>query len=255
MKNLNLSAQLYTLRDFTKTKGDFKKTLLKLKEIGYKSFQYSGVGFNDSNYVKECLDETGLILSATHTSPDRLNNNLEEVIAEHKLWSCEFVGIGMMPEEYRNSEANVTKFAKHFSVIGEKLKAEGLTLVYHNHNFEFQKYNNKLIMDILLEQSDERYFDFELDTYWVQAGGANPIDWIYKVNKRMKYIHFKDMGVKDFNPIFKPIGEGNLDWNGIIEACRKTQVQWCAIEQDICESSPFEALKISYDNLYNKYNF
>ena len=255
MKNLNLSVQLYTLRDFTKTKEDFKETLYKIKDIGYKSFQYSGVGFNDPNYVKQCLDETGLLLCATHTSPDRLKNDLQAVISEHQLWNCEFVGIGMMPEEYRTDEKNIIRFAKEFSLIGKKLKEQGLTLVYHNHHFEYQKFNGKLIMDILLEQSDKRYFDFELDTYWVQAGGANPVDWIYKVNNRMRFIHFKDMGIKGFDQIFKPIGEGNLDWVKIIEACRETKVEWCAIEQDKCELSPFEALKISYNNLMDKYNF
>lgn len=255
MKNLNLSAQLYTLRDFTKTKDDFKKTLLKIKEIGYQSFQYSGVGFNDPAYVAKCLRETEMILSATHTNPGRLLDDLSAVIDEHKSWNCEYVGIGMMPESYRTSEKGIIDFARQFSEVGQKLKENGLTLVYHNHHFEFMKYNGRLIMDILLEESDQRYFDFEIDTYWVQAGGANPVDWIYKVNNRMQYIHFKDMGINNSTQVFKPVGEGNLDWPSILKACRETDVRWCAVEQDTCEGSPFDALKASYDNLMDKYDF
>jgi len=255
MNELKLSAQLYTLRDFTKTPTQFKETLYKIKNIGYKSFQYSGVGFSNPQFVRDCLDETGLVLSATHTSVDRLQSDLDNVIKEHKLWNCKYIGIGMMPPQYQKNEQTVMEFAKDFSQIGKILKANDLTLIYHNHDFEFQKYNNRLIMDILIEESDNRYFDFEIDTYWVQSGGANPVDWIYKLNNRMEYIHFKDIGMSNRNQIFKPIGQGNLNWNEIIKACRETNIKWVAIEQDTCEGSPFDALKISYNNLYNKYEF
>ncbi|MBN2851654.1 MAG: sugar phosphate isomerase/epimerase [Clostridia bacterium] len=255
MKDLNLSAQLYTLREYTKTEEDFKNTLYKIKEIGYQSFQHSGAGFSNPAFVAKCLKETGLVLSATHTSPDRLLKDLPAVIDEHKQWNCEFVGIGMMPEAYRENEQSVISFARQFSEVGQQLKESGLTLIYHNHHFEFMKYNGRLIMDILLEESDKRYFDFEIDTYWVQAGGANPVEWIYKVNNRMKYIHFKDMGINVSTQVFKPVGEGNLNWPAILKACRETDVRWCAVEQDICEGSPFDALKTSYDHLMNRYHF
>ncbi len=253
MDKLRLSAQLYTLRDFTKNKSDFLETLHKVAAIGYDSFQYSGVGFDDATYVKKCLDESQLILSATHTSPDLLKNNINKVINDHHLWNCKYVGIGMMPESYRLNEKGIIEFAKEYSEVGAKLKENGLKLVYHNHDFEFQKFNGRLIMDILLEESDSTCFDMELDTYWVQAGGGNPEEWIRKVNGRMEYIHFKDMAMNGRDQIFSPIGEGNLSWDSIIKACRETSVKWIAVEQDICEGSPFDALATSYNNLINRY--
>lgn len=249
MIDFKISAQLYTLRHYTQTLPDYKETLMKVRQLGYKSFQHSGAGPFDPNDIKKCLDETGMIMSATHTSPQRLKDDLSNVIKEHKLWNCRFVGIGMMPEEYRESYEDIVRFAKEFNEIGKTLKKEGLQLIYHNHDFEFQKYNNKLIMDILMDETDPGSFEFEIDTYWVQAGGADPVDWIYKLNKRMRYIHFKDMAMSGRNQVFAPVGEGNLNWEKIITACEETAVEWCAVEQDTCEISEFDCLLQSYENL------
>ncbi len=253
MKDLKISAQLYTVRKHTQTPEDFLDTLKKIKGIGYESFQYSGAGPLDSGFVKKCMDETGLVMSATHTAPARLENELDEVIREHKLWGCEFVGIGMMPEQYRKDARGVVDFAKKYSKIGSQLNDEGLRLIYHNHDFEFQKLDDKLIIDILADETDPASFDFEIDTYWVQAGGADPVDRIYRFDGRMRYIHFKDMAVKGRKQIYAPVGEGNLNWEKIIMACLETDVEWIAVEQDECEMSEFDSLALSYDNLTIKY--
>ncbi|MBN2557828.1 MAG: sugar phosphate isomerase/epimerase [Clostridia bacterium] len=253
MRDIRISAQLYTLRDYTRTLPGFRDTLLKIKDIGYKSFQYSGAGPLDPGDVRKCLDETGMIMSATHTAPERLQSDLANVIREHRLWECRYAGIGMMPAEYRDDFDGIVRFAHEFSEIGRKLKKEGLRLVYHNHDFEFQKYNDRLIMDILMDETDPDAFDFEIDTYWVQSGGGDPVDWIYKLDGRMQYIHFKDMAMSGRKQVFAPVGEGNLNWEKIITACEETAVEWCAVEQDTCEISPFECLRQSYENLTIKY--
>ncbi|MBN1624439.1 MAG: sugar phosphate isomerase/epimerase [Clostridia bacterium] len=249
MRNFKISAQLYTLRKYTQTPEGLLDTLKKIKEIGYKSFQLSGAGPMDPAYIRKCLDETGLVMSATHTSPQRLKEDLDSVIREHKLWNCEFVGVGMMPEEYRDDYAGIVRFSHEYDEIGRKLKANGLTLIYHNHDFEFQKFDDKLIMDILMDETNPRSFEFEIDTYWVQSGGGNPEDWIYKMDGRMRYIHFKDMAMDGRKQIFAPVGEGNLNWEKIITACEETKVEWCAIEQDTCMGNEFDALRQSYENL------
>ena len=111
---------------------------------------------------------------------------------------------------------------------------QGMQFIYHNHAFEFEKFDGVTGLDILLEASDPEAFHFELDTYWIQAGGANPVTWIEKVAGRMKVVHFKDMGNAGANePVMAEVGEGNLEWPEIIAACRKTGVEYAAVEQDI----------------------
>ena len=92
----------------------------------------------------------------------------------------------------------------------------------------------------------------EIDVHWVTRGGQNPVNWIHKVGKRMPVIHFKDFAIIDGGtPVFCEIGEGNLDWPAIIQACREEGVRWYSIEQDSLfrDRDIFESIKISFDNL------
>lgn len=247
---MKIAAQLYTLREYTKTPEDIEKTMKKVKEIGYDAVQVSGMGPIDPQDLKAIVDREGLDICATHIGFDRMQNDLEAVINEHKLWNCKYVGVGSMPNEYRENREGFVKFAKEASEIARKLKENDLQFIYHNHNFEFVKFDNMTGMDILFEESDPEAFDFEIDTYWIQAGGADPIQWITRMAGRMDVIHFKDM-VMDNNreQIMSEIGEGNLNWDGIIKACEDIGVEWACIEQDVCQRNPFDSLEISLKNL------
>ena len=156
------------------------------------------------------------------------------------------LGVGAMPEKYRaGGEEGFRAFAKDASRVARQLRDEGLTFIYHNHQFEFQRFQGKLGMDILLEECDEAV-QFELDTYWVQTGGGDVIDWIRKVAGRMDVVHFKDMVIdSQHKQIMAEIGQGNLNWDGIIKACRDIGVKWYLVEQDVCQRSPFESLNMS----------
>lgn len=245
-----VAAQLYTVREFTKTPEDLEKTAKKIKEIGYNAVQVSGIGPMEPERVKEIMDKEGLKICATHVGFNLLQEDLDAVIRQHKLWDCKYVGVGAMPREYQDSKEGYVKFAKEASEIARKLADEGLSFIYHNHHFEFMKFDGVTGMDILLNESDPEVFGFEIDTYWIQAGGANPVDWIYKVEGRMKVVHFKDMGISnERQAIMTEVGEGNLNWEAIIKACQDTRVEWAAVEQDICQRDPFESLAISLKNL------
>lgn len=246
---MKIAAQLYTVRDFTQTPEAIKKSLKKVKEIGYDAVQVSGFGPIDPQKLQTMLAEIGLEVCATHIDFDRLKNDLDSVIKEHKLWGCKHVGLGIMPEEYRDSAEGIRKFINEITPIARKIKDNGLQFIYHNHNVEFAKYGDKTGMDILFEESDPAVFDFEIDTYWIQAGGADPAEWIRKVKNRMNVVHFKDMTVDGWDPLMAEVGEGNLNWERIIAACKENEVEWACVEQDICPGDPFESLEISLNNL------
>lgn len=245
MDKNNIAAQLYTLRDFLKTKEDIDKTFRKVKEIGYNAVQLSGLGPVDPLFLQELSKELDLKLCATHVSYDRLKNDIKAVIKEHKLWECEFVGIGYMPEEFSRDVSGYTRFAKEASIIAKELADNGLKLIYHNHNFEFEKYGGLTGLDILINESDSKTFGFEIDTFWVQAGGASPVEWLKKVAGRIDVVHLKDMAFVENTQIMAEIGEGNLDWSSIIAVCKELKVKWYAVEQDECRRDPFESLSMS----------
>lgn len=247
-----LAAQMYTLREYCKDTQGLIDSLTRVRRMGYEAVQLSGHGPVDNRLVKEKLDELGLTVAATHTNFERMQEHLDEVIAENQLFGCAYPGVGSMPAKYSQAGAQgVKQFAREATQIAQRMAEAGLQLIYHNHNFEFARCGQDTLMDILLAESGEA-LHFELDTYWVQAGGADPIAWIRKVAPRMKVVHFKDMvySPEQKAPIMAEIGEGNLNWPGIIQACADTGVRWHIVEQDVCQRCPFESLKISLDNLH-----
>lgn len=252
MPNTVLGAQLYTVREYMKTPEDIAKSLKRIKEIGYDAVQLSGLGPIDPYQLKDILDKEQLEAGATHISFERMQQDLDGVIREHKLWNCKYVGIGGMPGAYSTSGEGFAKFAKEASEIARKLNDNGLRFVYHNHSFEFQKFDGITGMEILFNESDPEVFEFEIDTYWVQAGGGDPIAWIKKMKNRMGVVHFKDMTISsERKQIMAEVGEGNLNWPGIVEACKEIGVRWYMVEQDVCQRNPFESLAISLKNLHS----
>src|SRR5690625_1899993 len=174
---MKIAAQLYTLRDYLKTPEDIAETLKKVKEIGYNAVQVSAIGDIDDQQLKDLADQEGLTICATHVGYNDLADNLDAVIAQHKTWECKYVGLGGMPPQYRSSKEGFVKFAKEASEIGRKLNEAGLQFIYHNHAFEYAQFDGVSGMELLLEESDPEAFGFEIDVYWAQAGGADPIEW------------------------------------------------------------------------------
>jgi len=249
-----LGAQMFTVREYTKNTKDLLETFAKLKGIGYDAVQVSAIGADiPVEAVAEGLKENGLICAATHIGFGDCLKDIDAVIAKHKAWGCEYVGVGSMPDEYRVDAASYERFAKDASKVADELAKAGLKFVYHNHNFEFRKFNGKLGMDILFENTSPN-FQFEIDTFWVQKGAGSPCKWIKKVEGRMDVVHFKDMALTDTSEQrMAYIGEGNLDWDGIIKTCRDINVKWFLVEQDDCQGrDPFACLKASREFLLTK---
>ena len=188
-----IAAQLYTIRDFTKTCDEFAASMAKIRAIGYRAVQVSAIGDILDAEVKRIADDNGLTICNTHVPFEVLQNDPDAVFEQHALWDCRHVAIGSMPPAFREGEDGYHRFAEIGSRIGESLAAAGLSFSYHNHSFEFVKFNGKTGLEILFEESDPRYLQAELDTYWVQHGGADPVDWIKRMKDRMPVVHLKDM--------------------------------------------------------------
>lgn len=245
-----LAAQLYTVRDFTKTAEDLATTLRRVREIGYSAVQVSAIGPIPPAEVRAMLQHEGLTVCNTHVGYDRLWNDLPAVIEEHRLWDCQHVAIGSLPRPYREEgEEGYRRFAREATEVGRRLREAGLSFSYHNHAFEFAHFGDRTALDLIYDESDPAALQAEIDTYWVQYGGGDPAAWIGKVAGRMPVVHLKDMVIVDNTPTMAEVGEGNLNWPAILAACREAGVEWYAVEQDICRRDPFESLAISYANL------
>jgi len=249
MKETQIGLQLYTIRDLLKTPKDFIKVLPKVRKIGYQAVQ-TGLGQMETKELKKILDNEGLFAFATHIPIERLINETNAVIEDHKILGAEYVACPWLPEEYRGA-AGYRKAAKNLSKVGAILAKSGLTLCYHNHAFEFEKFGKKTGLEILYSESNPKYLKAELDVYWVAFGGGDPAAWCLKYSGRLPLVHMKDMvATKDNTQVYAEVGEGNLNWKPIIAACKKAGARWYTVEQDVCRRDPLESIKISLNNLH-----
>ena len=180
---MKLGAQGYTIRDFAKTPEDIKSSFEKLKNIGYKAVQVSGFGEIEPAILKEYADEFGLEICATHNPIERFENDIDNLIAEHKLWGCKYVGIGSMPFG-RDAKEGYDDFLKKIDIPSKKIADAGLKFVYHNHAFEFSKIDgDKTAFEYIIDNTTPDTFGILADFYWVQFAGITPVDFINKYLK------------------------------------------------------------------------
>lgn len=250
---MKLGAQLYTIRQFCKTEEELIQSLSRIGEIGYTCVQLSGVGKYDPKRIKSVCDSLGLEIALTHTAPDRILGDTQAVIDEHKAMKCNYVGLGSMPSCYRSFD-KVSDFYQNFKRAVTEIKQSGLEFVYHNHAFEFEKQGFITLLEAMLQKFCDLKIGVVLDTYWVHYAGADVVKWIDKLSGRLDCVHLKDMGITKGDKVMKPVLEGNMDFDSIIFALKKAGTKYALVEQDTCECDPFEALKISFNNL-QKYDW
>lgn len=238
---MKLGAQMYTVRDYCKDLDGFSQTLKKIADIGYKTVQVSGTCDYEADWLKEELRKNGLECAITHYNTDKIISSPEEVAAAHKVFGCKYVGIGW----YDLNAKETQEFIETFKPSAKAIKDSGLSLSYHNHDPEFKIENGKTKLQTILESFTEDELKITLDTFWAQAGGADPAKLIRELKGRVPCIHLKDMA---YDRMMMPVGSGNMNFESIIAAAIDSGVEYALVEQDNCNGlDPFDCLKRSYE--------
>ena len=252
-----IGAQFFTIREFCKTLEDFDESCKKVSEMGYKVVQLSGIGDFTGPEVKNVLDKYGLICACTHRAADKYLEHLDDEIEFHKTIGCKVCGLGAMPN-FRDDFSNghgleiVEDFAKKFGPVCEKLAEHDLVFAYHNHDFEFVKHNGRYLFEVLFEKMPYDNFKLILDVFWLAYVGVNPAKFITEYKDKIACLHYKDLKViKHREVTYGEVGQGNLEWDEIIAASKESSAEFALVEQDKCDISPLESMRISADYLLN----
>lgn len=250
-----IGAQLYTLRNSCKTTDDLRETIKRVADMGYTAVQLSGVCDYDPEWMRELLDECGLIAPLTHFSYSRVMNDTDATIEFHRVFGARYIGIGSIPN-FKKSGCDLEKYEQFMAEAipaAKKIKEAGMKFMYHNHNMEFMRMpNGKLLIEDLCDRTTPNEMGITLDCYWVQAGGADPVQWLRRLRGRLDCIHLKDMcwNPADLNIRMAPIGSGNMNYEAILPAAEASGAKYAFVEQDHCyDDNPFECMKRSYDYL------
>lgn len=250
MTQPKLGVQLYTLRDQCKTAEDFEQTLKMLDGIGCNIIQISGIGNFAPEIKAELVDKYNMDVCVTHIPFDRMLNEFDAVVYEHKLLNCKNIGIGSMPGIYQHSAEGVSEFISLAGEVAKKLAASGFNFGYHNHAFEFEVHDGARTMDRLIAETPADCFHFIPDTYWMQVGGVTPADYLKKLSGRVDVCHFKDMRIVESQQHFAECGDGNLDLGACYRSCCDIGAKYIVIEQDNCyDVHPYDSVKKGFKGL------
>ena len=252
-QTLQIAAQLFTVRAFTRAEEGIAASLRRVKESGYDCVQISAFGPCSAEFLRGELEKNGLTVCATHTPYERIVKDTDNVIREHKIIGCPYVGLGAgdlrTPEKLRAFLAEILPAA-------EKIRDAGLKFLYHNHQFEFCRMENGASpMQMLLSETSPDTFGLLPDLYWLQFAGVDPARFVRENAERIDVVHLKDMIVTaDGAQRFAEVYEGNMDYSGIGAALEEAGVRYAAVEQDDCYGKdPFACLERSRGNIGNRW--
>jgi len=233
----------YTIRDEMKTPLQMARSLERVRKIGYPAVQISGIGPIEDAELARMLDGEGLVCCATHEPGQRLLAEPQAVVERLGKLGAQHAAYPYPSGEPLATVDEVKSLAGRLNAAGRVLHEAGKVLSYHNHHIEFRRVDGKTILDHLYDETDPRYLRGEIDTYWVQYGGGDPVKWCGRLAGRLPLLHMKDFAIgEDNQPVFAEVGSGNLDWARIIPAAEAAGCEWYIVEQDICPGDPFDSI-------------
>ena len=243
-----VAVQLYSVRK--DASADLRATLEQVKAMGYDGVEFAGLHGNSPADIKKMCEEIGLVPISAHVPYRDMVADPEGVLSQYATIGCKFVVVPYLIEEDRPGTEGFPEVIKNVKVIGEVAKKLGMTLLYHNHDFEFLKLDGKYALDILYDEVSAELLQTELDTCWVNVGGEVPADYIRKYSGRAPVVHLKDfygdksddmyelIGIekkapkKPSNFEFRPVGSGIQDFPAILAAAKDAGAEWVVVEQD-----------------------
>jgi len=249
MKLSQVAIQLYTLRDFCRTAPEFAATMKRVREIGYTAVQISGVGpIPESELVALCKAE-GLVICATHEPGEKILDETDAVIARVQALGAKLTAYPYPAGVDFDDPGQINTLIKKLDIAGAKFRAAGLKLGYHNHANEFYRpAGGKTFLERVYDETSPENLVAELDTFWVQRGGGDVVEWVKRLKGRLPSIHLKDFKVSPGGDIdFCEIGAGTLPFKRIIAEAEAGGCEWFTVEQDSCPGDPFVSIKQSFD--------
>jgi sugar phosphate isomerase/epimerase len=253
----SFGAQLYTLRSIIDAEP--LKTLQALQALGYSEAE---VIRGNMAKIWDALMQTKLKPVSLHIDTsyftrdiDKLNPTLDDAKAK----GFSYVVCPYIAPQDRGGVEVIKKLADTLNKAGERVKAAGMHLCYHNHAFEFEPVagSSDTLLDVLMKNADPKLVGLEFDVMWSEVGGVNPVRIFEKYKGRIPLVHLKNvikLPAPQYNErvpreAFKDVGSGVIDMPKVLQAAAKAGVKHYFVEQDQTPGNPLDSLKLSADYL------
>ncbi len=265
---LPIAIQLYSVRD--EAAADLRGTLEAIKAMGYDGVEFAGLHGYAPADIKAMCAEIGLVPVSAHVPYYDMVADPKGVLSDYAEIGCEYVAIPYLTPECRPGTEGFAKVVENAAMLGQVSKELGMYLLYHNHDFEFEKIDGKYALEVLYDTVPADLLGTELDTCWVRVGGEEPAAYVRKFAGRAPVVHLKDyaggksehmyelIGIEaeekavEENPFeFRPVGSGVQDMPAILAAAEFAGAKWVVVEQDQPSMglTPIECAKKSIEYL------
>ena len=270
------AVQQIMLGSVTGTEQKARETLQAIKDAGYDGIELNGFMIRPTSWMVRMMTkaagmpvgkggkfdwnalvrESGLSVVSVHEDLGTIERDVESVIREAQEFGTNYVVItGMYRFDYSDKKA-VSELAGRLDTAGKKLKENGISLLYHNHNCEFRKVDTEqTAFDLLISQTDPECVNFEFDSYWPTEAGVSALSCMEKLGGRMKLWHINDRGTRVKGPSMTPIltsdsmelGYGNMDLKSLADQAKQVGVDAVILEshKNWVDKSPIKSLEIS----------
>ena len=243
-----IAVQVYSVRDDASK--NLYGTLKKIKAMGYDGVEFAGLYGHTAAEIKEMCADIGLVPVSAHVPYVDMVKDPEGVLGVYAEIGVKYVAVPYLAPEHRPGTDAFPEVIKNIAMLGEVAKKLGITLLYHNHDFEFITLDGKYALDILYEEVPASLLQTELDVCWVNVGGEVPANYIRKYTGRCPVVHCKDfygeksedmyelIGIDKKAPVrpgnfeFRPVGSGLNDFPAIVAAAKDAGANWLVVEQD-----------------------
>lgn len=256
----NLGVQLYTVRNVIGKNP--AATLQAIEKIGYQEVEAT---YGNLKEIWSALKETSLRPVSVHIDEAiflKGGSELDTTLADVKQRGFKYAVVPYIPVDQRGGADMFKKLADMLNKSGEKAKAHGLSLCYHNHAFEYKPIGNQTGLDMLMNDTQKDLVSLELDIFWATIGGHNPVELLQKYSGRIPLVHLKDKS-KSFTKTqynenvpkdtFKEIGSGSIDIPAVLKAANSAGVDHYFVEQDSTPGDPVASLAKSFEYLKTRF--
>ena len=240
MKPIPVSVQLWSLNSLTKT--DFAGTVAEVAKIGYTGVETAGYGNLDAAGAAKAIAAAGLKVSGQHVGIDALRNQFTKVVQDALLLGTNQLICPHYPRELLTTVAACQALGEELNCIGRRLRAHGIQLHYHNHDFELRVIEGRPAFDWILDAAAPANLLCQADVYWVKVGGQDPAAFIREQGRRIRLLHLKDE---------KELGTGPVDFPSVFNAIESVGVlDWYVVEvEKYTNASPLESVRASFEQL------
>ena len=239
MLQVPLGIASYTFRNHWKNGAS--ETLDIIQQMGFTEFEGGAPQGISPEEFKEMCRQRGISIPSTGTGFEQLEADPQAVADRAKALGAKYVMCAWIPHKRGEfSKADADRAIKVFNEGGKVLKENGIVFKYHVHGYEFQPYGKGTLFDYLVENTDPKYVALQMDVMWTHFGGGDPVALLKKYSKRWVSLHLKDFrkgAPKDMTGLTGPendvpLGEGELDFPGILREANKIGIKHMFIEDE-----------------------